>query len=559
MGVLILLTYIQIKNYLTVDFLELSFKNGMTAITGETGSGKSVLIGALNLTLGVAGSSDLIAKKPEKLEINSFFNIEKLHLVKEYLEELDWYEGDELVLRRIITADGKNKCFINNNICKVSDLKKLSELLLNFHDQNQQQNLIKSKRQIALLDEYCDNKADLIALKSNFNEWKESKEKLANILKNFEENNSKYQLLTYQLNEIVELDIKEGEFEKLETEFAMLSQAESVIKIAQEANSYFDGEENIVDTIKSIYKKLSQIKNSSGLLDEIKEMIDSAYINLKEASSSLESYIDNYEINPERMHEISERIDNIVMVANKHKLKADDLLELQVSIEQKIKALESRDLNIEEIEKEVQEKKSSYIKLAKKVHLARENAIPVLTSEINKELENLHFNKDAFSIKLVSIDESAEENYTSNGIDKVDFYIRPNLGKSEQLLSKAASGGELSRISLVLELVSSRKNSIPTLVFDEVDSGVGGETGDAIGTLLRGIGEDNQIFVITHLPQVAAKGQNHIHVKKTNIDDITYTVIEEISDKERVREIARMLGGGKLNEQESLAYAKNLL
>lgn len=559
-----MLSYLSIKNYLTVENLELNFKNGMTAITGETGSGKSVLLGALNITFGFTVSSELVSKGKDKMDITSIFNIKNLPNVQEYLKEFEWEDGDELILRRVVNSDGKGKCYINSHVCKVSDLKKLSELLITVHDQNQQQNLVKSKRQLSLLDDYCGNFDLALEVKKTFNKIKEAKDRFYNAKNNFEETNALYQLLTYQVQEISDLELMPNEYQELELELKRLSKAEETLNYINSSKYLLENDDNdILSLIKLMTKNLNNIDDNGEKITEIKELIETSYINLKESLDMLESYADNYEINPARLIEVSDRIDAIITIAKKHHIKPDGISVLYRDLTIKLADMKCGDLDLDSIQAEIDELSSKYLKLAKELRLSRIEGIPRLETEINSELVKLNFNPDIFTIKLDSIypafSYDAEDQFTVNGIDKVDFYINPNLGQDRQLLSKSASGGELSRISLVLELISSRKNSIPTMIFDEVDSGIGGETGEAIGILLNEIGNNNQILVISHLPQVAAKAHNHILVKKLNKSDVTYTLIDEIEGNEKVQEIARMLGGGKNISNESWSYARKLM
>lgn len=561
-----MLTYICIKNYLTVTNLELHFKNGMSAITGETGSGKSILIGALNTTLGQPASIDLISKGADKLEVITIFNIKELKNVKEYLEEFEFYDGDELILRRVLSSDGKNKCFINSNVCKVSDLKKLSDLLLTFHDQNQQHNLVKPKRQLSLLDNYSNNNDLLLEVKNTFNKIKEEKTKLFNMKNNFEESNALFQLLTYQVNEIQELDIKPNETLELEDSFKKLSKASDYISELNTASQFLDNdtEQNILGMIFQVKKHLENVEDNNPKYKEIYEMIESSYINIKEATHMLEDYAQSFEVDPEKLNEVSDRLDQIYTIAKKHKIQPEKISVLYRELNERLNGLEYSELDLEKTEEKIEELTQYYLVKAKELRSSRILSIPALEKEINEELVKLKFNKDTFSINLEPIlkdyQYDSEDQFTETGIDRVDFYIQPNLGQDKQLLSKSASGGELSRISLVLELISSKRNSIPTLIFDEVDSGIGGETGDSVGELLKEIGLNNQLFVITHLPQVASKSKNHIIVKKNlKNSSTTQTIIEEIEGAEKVNEIARMLGGTKQISNESWQYAKKLI
>lgn len=559
-----MLTFLSIQNYLTVDSLTLSFKNGMTAITGETGAGKSVLIGALTTSLGSPASADLISKGKDKFDITTIFNIKNLPNVQEYLKEFEWYDGDELILRRIVSQDGKNKCFINSNICKVADLKKMADLLVTFHDQNQQQNLVKSKKQLGLLDDYCGNMSLLIDVKRVYNTLQSKKDKFYNLKNNFEETNALYQLLNYQIEEIEELDLKPNEFQELEEEYNKLSNSEEILGYLNNSKYLLDNDdENILSMLSKLQKNLDNIDSNDKQLSEIKEMVESSYINLKESISYIENYAGSFEINPHRLQEVSDRIEKIISIAKKHHITPEGISVLYRELTNKLEQMKVEDLDLDSIQEEIKNLSEQYLELAKKLRLSRMAGIPLLMAEINKELVSLKFNKDIFSIEIEPIypdyPYDSEDQFSVNGIDRVEFYIQPNLGQDKQLLAKAASGGELSRISLVLELISSRKNSIPTMIFDEVDSGIGGETGDSVGALLSEIGNNNQLFVISHLPQVAAKAHNHITVKKNNKNNITQTLISDIEGNERVQEIARMLGGGQNISSESWHYAKKLM
>lgn len=559
-----MLTYINIKNYLTVENLEMNFKEGMTCITGETGAGKSILLGAITSTLGEATPATLVRNGSDKLELTSVFNIKNLPNVKDHLEDFEWYDGEEVVLRRIVTAEGKNKCFINSHICKVSDLKKISELLLTFHDQNQQQNLVKAKRQMTMLDHYCSNEPKIFKVKHIYSRLKKARERLFNLRNNFEETNALYQLLTYQVNEITELDLKPNESVELEQEVKKLSMASDYLKELGSAQYILENDElDVIAQLRQVIKHLDNIDDSGKSITEIRETLESALINLQEVAPMIQNYADEYDVDPQRLNEASNRLDKILSIAGKHKIQPEKISVFYRDLQERLEQMECSDMDLEVIEKEISSLIEEYLEAAKELRDSRIEGIPRLEKEINNELIKLHFNEDIFTINLEpnkpDYPYDSEDQFEDHGIDRIDFYIQPNLGQERQLLSKSASGGELSRISLVLELISSRKNAIPTLIFDEVDSGIGGETGDAVGQLLMDIGKNNQLFVITHLPQVAAKAQNHILVKKQIKNAITHTNIGEVIDNDRVQEVARMLGGGKNISNESWKYARQLM
>lgn len=544
--------------------MEVNFKNGMTCITGETGAGKSILLGAITTTLGEPASSGLIKNGADKLEVTSVFNIKELPNVKDYLEEFEWYDGDELVLRRIVNTEGKNKCFINSQICKVSDLKKLSELLITFHDQNQQQNLVKPKRQLMMLDHYCNNQEILFQVKHIYNKLKKARSRLFDLKNNFDENNAMYQLLTYQATEIEELDIKPNEAADLEVEVKKLSKASDYLQELGTAQYILENDENdVISQIRQVIKHLGNIDDSGKEMNEIRETLESALINLQEVRPMISSYADGCELDPERLSEASDRLDKILSIASKHKIQPEKISVMYRELTERLEQMQCSDMDLDALQKEIDGLVEEYLEAAKTLRQSRINGIPMIEKEINAELIKLNFNENIFSINLepnkVDYPYDSEDQFEEHGIDRIDYYIKPNLGQDKQLLSKSASGGELSRISLVLELISSRKDAIPTLVFDEIDSGLGGDTGEAVGQLLKEIGQNNQLFAITHLPQVAAKAQNHVVVKKQIKNDLTLTNISEVIGNDRVQEVARMLGGGKSISNESWQYARQLM
>lgn len=544
--------------------MEINFKNGMTCITGETGAGKSILLGAITTTLGEPASSSLIKNGADKLEVTSVFNIKELPNVKDYLEEFEWYDGDELVLRRIVNTEGKNKCFINSQICKVSDLKKLSELLITFHDQNQQQNLVKPKRQLMMLDHYCNNQEILFQVKHIYGRLKKARSRLFDLKNNFDENNAMYQLLTYQANEIEELDIKPNEAADLEVEVKKLSKASDYLQELGTAQYILENDENdVISQVRQVIKHLGNIDDSGKEMNEIRETLESALINLQEVRPMIASYADGCELDPERLSEASDRLDKILSIASKHKIQPEKISVMYRELKERLEQMQCSDMDLDALQKDIDRLVEEYLEAAKTLRQSRLDGIPLIEKEINAELIKLNFNENIFSINLepnkVDYPYDSEDQFEEHGIDRIDYYIKPNLGQDKQLLSKSASGGELSRISLVLELISSRKDAIPTLVFDEIDSGLGGDTGEAVGQLLKEIGENNQLFAITHLPQVAAKAQNHVVVKKQIKNDLTLTNISEVIGNDRVQEVARMLGGGKSISNESWQYARQLM
>ena len=560
---------LSIKDFTITEQINLEFKRGLISITGETGAGKSIILGAIGLIIGNKVKKDIVRKGCEKAIITATFNISGLSNVQNKLEENDTVLEDntECIIRRVIRASGQNRCFINDSPVSLPKLKEIGDMLVEIHGQHQHQFLSKEKKQLELLDNFLNLKdlKDLVGEKHK--KWKEKLKKQKEIENNFEESNNKFQLLSYQLKELKTLDLQEYEFEELEKDAQMLESASNVIEVCQDACEKIDNNENnsILNNLSTIIRNIEYLNDEK--TKDIIDLLTEAKINIEETLFLFKSYENKFEINPEKLLSVTERIKTINHISDRMYTVPEKLLELKNSLEIEIEKLNYSEDAVEEAKKESDSAFEDYKVIAIKLSKARTENSHNMEDAINKEAVKLNLAENIFKVKFLDNYKSLNiENkkilYSNTGIDKIDFYIRPNLGQDYQSLKEIASGGELSRLSLAIQVVSLKNEKIPTMIFDEVDTGLSGETGNVVGAMLRNIGEAGQVICVTHLPQVAAQGHSHFKVLKKNITKetgiITISSILKLENKAREQEIARMIGGDKLST-ESLNNAKKMI
>lgn len=562
-----MLKSLNIKDFALVDKLELEFEKGMISLTGETGAGKSILLGAIGIISGDKAKKNAVRSGSDKAIISSIFDIHYLPSVKAFLKDkdlLDEDNEDEVLIRRVIRKDGKSSTFINDTSSNLKTLKELSQMLIEIHGQNQHQNLSKSKKQLNIIDAY----AGLKDLRKNvsllYRVWKDKEKETLAIQNNFKENQDRFQLLSYKKNELESLTIVEGEYQELEEEEHHLSSAENVIMTCEETISLMDDDSHGVITginkIVSNIESLNDEKNNKELLS----MLEDAKINIEESLPVLSSYRDKFEINPERLIEVNTRIRELDRASESFSCLPEKLHTLLPEIELEISNLNYSEDAVAEAEQAMKKAFDDYLEEAKSLSEKRVLFSADLSKDVNSETIKLNLAEDILRIDFNSSFESKNEDivYSAYGIDSATFLIRPNLGQPYQPISEIASGGELSRLSLAVQVVSFKNENKPTMIFDEVDTGLSGETGNVVGELLRRVGELGQVMCVTHLPQVAAQGHSHFFVSKNNIEKegeiVTLSNIRELNMDERIREVARMIGGD-VNSTQSIENAKLMI
>ncbi len=547
------LTHLSIKSLTLVDQLELEFNKGMSVITGETGAGKSILLGALGLALGDRADSSLIATGAAKTEINAIFDLRGHTEALAWLAERELIDGDQCILRRIVSRDGRSRAFVNGSSTTLQELKTLSEMLLDIHSQHEHQSLLKKDTHERMLDEFGGLTAQVAVVKTLFKSLSEARDKLSRTQADAEEQSARVQLLSYQAEELATLAIQPGETAQLESEQKRLSSADEIQEKLTEALALCsrDTDTSASTQLSRTLKLISDIEDSA--IKPIVEMLSSALIQLDEATSDLLSVSEKLESNPVRQELVEDRLSDIYEIARKHKIQPDELTALTNRIQGELDQITNAATIIKELEQQVATAENEYRVLAEKLTKSRLEKVKRLQSEVTKGLQGLGMDGAKFNVSL-----GVSPNWSSTGMDDVEFRISTIPGSEPGSLAKIASGGELSRISLAIQVITARTSRTPTLIFDEVDVGVGGATAEVVGSLLRKLGGHAQIICVTHLPQVAAQGHQHYVVAKSTTKKSATTSVVQLTEAEKVDEIARMLGGVEKTEL-SLAHAEAML
>lgn len=551
-----MLTHIKISNFVIVESLDLDISGKLTVITGETGAGKSIMIDALGLALGNRADSGSVRHGAERAEILATFDIQQIPAAQAWLQERDLLADNECILRRIITSDGRSRAYINGTPSPVQALKELGEMLVSIHGQHEHQALLKKDTHRALLDEYAGLQPLARSVAEHYRAWQQKQAEYLHFRDHAKELQDRADLLRFQLTELNELKPQEGELAELEQEHKRLANVDSLISQGQQAlTGLSEGDHSLLDQSRTVLHLLRDMLHEDGSLKEVTELVESACIQLEEAASGLRHYLDHLEINPERYQEVDRRLSAYIHLARKHREDPHQLFQLWQSLEDELAAIDGGDERLLQLEKAAQTARDAYLAEAGKLTRARTQEARKLGKLITSKVQPLGMPGAEFTVELQPL---AEGQYSAHGLEQVEFIIRTNPGQPAKPLHKIASGGELSRISLAIQVACAAKSNVATLVFDEVDVGIGGAVAQIVGKLLRELGERNQVLCVTHLPQVAAQGHCHLHVNKQTRRNQTHTDISHLSADETVTEIARMLGGLKITDQ-TLAHARELI
>ena len=550
-----MLTHLTISNFALVQQLDLSFDHGMSVVTGETGAGKSIMLDALGLTLGDRADTKLLGLRGDKAEILSSFDVSGSGTALDWLKDRELASEDSIVImRRTVNRDGRSRGFINGIPATLADMKELGNLLIDIHSQHEHQSLLKKDTHRRLLDEYGHLLKDAIKVRELFDDYKACKDKLEKLLADNEEQSARFQLLTYQSAELLELNLQTGETENLELEQKRLANAEGILQQCQQVITLCDADDgnSAMTTLTKAVSILDKVEDEQ--IRPIFELLSSGLIQIEEATSDLEQYVQNYEIDPGKLTEVEERLGKVYEIARKHRANPDEIPTLAESIRAELDDIGNMDIRADELTSKLDSQKKEYQKLATRLARARKKTAITLGAEVTAKLSELGMTGASFDIELTPIPQGT---LAGNGLEDIEFLISTNVGHPSGPLNKIASGGELSRISLAIQVATANTSNVPTLVFDEVDVGIGGATAEVVGSLLRKLGEQAQIICVTHLPQVASQGNQHLKVIKEGKDLEVSTKVITLTEAERVEEIARMLGGISVTD-ESRAHAEEM-
>ena len=554
-----MLTQLTINNFAIVRQLEIELAKGMSVITGETGAGKSIAIDALGLCLGQRIETSMVREGQERAEICATFFIEPTDPAYQWLQEQELQDPDnpsDCILRRVINADGRSKAFINSTPVSASQLKEIGQYLIHINGQHASQLLLKNDYQLQLVDTFAHHKDLLAQMREDYRVWKNLQTQVKTFQQKVSENEAKKQLLQYQVEELDEFALRPNEYLELEEDQRRLSNSEQLTQLSQSALQLLSENETV--SIDSMLYRATQYIDELSELDpryvSVQTMLNDALIQVQEATSEVQHLASHIEQDPMLLQEIEQRLGQALQLARKHNVKPEELVEWHQKLKAELTAL----LDFSESEERlILEEKAAFEKMkhtAKQLHESRCQAAEKLAQQVTHSIKGLAMENAEFFIEV----NSDLTKVAANGADNIVFTLRSNLGQQAQPLAKVASGGELSRISLAIQVLTSDQSAIPTLIFDEVDVGISGKTASVVGKLLRQLGDKCQVLCVTHLPQVACHGHHQFNVEKFTVDDKTETKMTALSQEERVPALARLLGGSEITDL-ALANAQEML
>ena len=553
-----MLRHISIRDFVIVDQLDIELEAGFTALTGETGAGKSILLDALALALGERADPSQIREGKSKAEITVVFSIvdSLLNRMKAFLDNEGFSledDGQTIILRRIIESNGRSRAFINGSLATLAQLKSLAEQLIDIHGQHAHQALMKTGAQRDLLDEYGQLQALRAEVSQDFHAWHEAKQQLNNALHAAEHLLKEKERLAWQVNELNEISPQPGEWAEVEENYQRLSNASRLLDGAQTALHHLqEAEPHVEQLLSQAYDAIEDLAKIDSHLEDARLAIESALIQSQEAAQNLNRYLQKIELDPGRLADIEERMKTLFSAAKKYRVNPEDLPQLWQDTQIQLQAIEDAQ-DISALEKKCAAQLAIYEKSAKKLTQARQKVAKDLSSKVTLAMQDLAMTGGQFAIHLETLAEPS-----AFGQESIEYLVAGHPGVQAKSLAKVASGGELARISLAISVITSEASQIPTLIFDEVDSGVGGAVAAMVGKRLQELGQKHQVLCVTHLPQVAACAHQHWKVTKQIKDLSTVSEINYLDRQGRIQEIARMLGGENLTDT-SLRHAREML
>ncbi len=539
-----MLRHIAIRDYAIIDQLEVSLQDGLTVLTGETGAGKSIIVDALGLVLGDRADTGAVRQGADSAEISASFDVNPGGAAAEWLNANDLSDAEDCILRRVVGADGRSRGYINGRPAPLGQMRELGELLVDIHGQHEHQSLLRRDIQMQLLDAHGGHQSAVSATAEGYEQWREADAAWTRLNEATKDRAARLELLRFQVRELEALGLAEGELEELEVEHARLANSGRLLEAAQSALSLSDGDDE-VHARALLHQAASALEDVVELdpgLRTIHQLLEQALVNLGEGADDLRRWLDRFDLDPERKAFVEQRIGTAHQLARKHRILPGELPALLTAAQTELDDLDHADTRLEQMEKARQAALLTYQKASQTLHKARTKAAKVLSERISTAMQGLGMEGGRFEVQ-VAHDPSR---LARAGGDQVEFLVATNAGQTPRPLAKTASGGELSRISLAIQVSAAHAATIGCLIFDEVDSGVGGAVAEIVGQRLRELAKGRQVLCVTHLPQVASQGHHHLRVLKKRSGDDTRTFIEPLSDDHRVEELARMLGGVKV-------------
>jgi DNA repair protein RecN (Recombination protein N) len=543
-----MLTHIHVRNLAIVDEIDVDLAAGMTALTGETGAGKSILVDALGLVLGDRADSSVIRHGCDRAEISAGFDTRDNTAATTWLAQQDLDMEGECQLRRIINREGRSRGYINGQAAPMQSLRELGELLVDIHGQHEHQSLLRSAVQRELLDAFGGHQKLLSATASGCNEWQATRQELETVISDAAERDARLDLLRYQLQELEALELSSEVISGIDAEHARQANAGRLLDASQQALNRLDAEEgnSAYSLISQALEQLDELSGLDSRLGETTRLLDEAAVLVQEGIDTLRHYSEGLEIDPERLQWLEQRTGLLHDLARKHRCSPGDLPEIEANIRRELGLIENADQHREALQEKLASLEQAWLATAKQLSSKRGKAARAFSKEITASMQTLGMKGGIFK---VNIRPRKDTSCGIHGLDDIEFMVSANTGQPVQPLNKVASGGELSRISLSIQVISADNATIPTLIFDEVDSGIGGGVAEIVGQKLRALGTERQVLCVTHLPQVAALANQQMQVTKLSGEESTRTRIRTLNEKERVDELARMLGGVKITKQ----------
>ena len=554
-----MLSHLSIKNYATVESLEIEFQPGMTVITGETGAGKSIILGALGFTLGDRADKTIVRPGASRADIVAEFSVSNIKSAQSWLADHDLIlESDphQCLLRRVVNHDGRSRGYINGSPVTLTNLKDLGDMLMDIHSQHEHHSLLQRATHQRLLDDFGVDQKLRNNLLSTWKQWQTNHQKLTALKDQTSASSAQAQLLAYQLSEIEELDVQDDEVAQLDSEFKALSHADDTLNVVHGALEECEGDEqSLANQIAQITQRLRSLKSNAEALGPAIALMEAAEIQLSEAVNELRRFGEGFQADPERLDTVNRRLGALHDLARKHKVPASELGQLIMDLKDQLSRFENSGAELEQLQANDGLLREQYQKLATDVSKQRRRAANKLDKAVNSELKHLGMPHAELSVTLTAGTGDAP---SQHGLETVEFLVSTNPGQAANSLIKVASGGELSRISLAIQVITAQTSETPSLVFDEVDVGIGGGVAKVVGEMLRQLGQSTQILCVTHQAQVAGQGHHHFYVSKSAQSESTVTSVLSLEGEQIVKEIARMLAGEELSE-ESLAHAQQLV
>lgn len=551
-----MLAQLTISNFAIVRELEIDFQRGMTAITGETGAGKSIAIDALGLCLGGRAEADMVRQGAARADICARFSLKDTPSAQRWLTDNQLDDGNECLLRRVISSDGRSRGFINGTAVPLSQLRDLGQALIQIHGQHAHQLLLKPEHQKTLLDAYAGEPLLMQNMAQHYRQWHQSCRALAQHQQLAQEREARRELLQYQLKELNEFAPVSGEYEQIDEEYKRLANSGQLLSTSQQTLLMLaDGEENNLQSqLYTARQLMTELIEMDDKLSGVFGMLEEAAIQISEASDELRHYCDRLDLDPNRLHELEQRLSRQISLARKHHLAPEELpvFHQQLLAEQQL--LDQQESDQDELSEAVSVHYAAALSCAQQLHARRTHFANELSGLITDSMHTLSMPHGRFSIEI----QFNPDHLTAEGADRIDFRVSTNPGQPVQPLGKVASGGELSRIALAIQVITARKMDTPALIFDEVDVGISGPTAAVVGKMLRQLGESTQVMCVTHLPQVAGCGHQHFYVSKETDGAMTETHMQPLDKRARLQELARLLGGSEVT-RNTLANAKELL